>query len=316
MNTDAKIMTVIGEIEAGRLGIVDAHNHVWIEPVPGAAPGNPVLVQAGQIQAELQAYRLSGGGGLTDCQPPGCGRNGLRLEELSRLSRVAILGCTGFHLPKYYPPDFWLFHSPVDDIARFFLNEIYLGMEETRPSGKPVYPSFIKVACQASLAQTSPAALEAAANAASQTGLAVGIHTEKGADAENIVAYFTRQGLRADRLVLFHIDKRPDLGLQRELALAGVLLEYDTFYRPKYDPEHRLWPLIEQMVTVGLEDSLALGTDMAEGELWRNIGGGPGLIGLPEIILPRLRRMGLKETSIQKLAGQNLVKRLIRRPQA
>ena len=313
MNSNDKVMTVLGEIKTSQLGVVDAHNHVWIEPVAGAAPGNPVLVQADPIQAELQAYRHAGGGGLTDCQPPGCGRNGLRLAELSRLSGVAILGCTGFHLPKYYPPDFWLLRATADDIARFFLEEIHLGMEETRSSGRPVYPTFIKTACQASLAQTSLAALEAAAMAASQTGLAVGIHTEKGAEAENILAYFTRQGLPADRLVLFHIDKRPDLGLQRELAKAGVLLEYDTFYRPKYDPEHRLWPLIEQMVAAGLEDSLALGTDMAEGELWQNIGGGPGLTGLLEIILPRLRRMGLEETSIRKLGGQNLAKRLIRR---
>ena len=308
-----QVTTVLGPVSAGSLGALDAHNHMWIEPVPGAPPGGPVLNRFEPIRAELTAYRQAGGSSQTDCQPPLCGRNGLRLAELSRLSQVHIVGCTGFHLQRYYPPDFWLWQASAEQAAGYFIAELEQGMVETRPSGTPVYPGFIKAACQAELALTPQAALEGAAQAAFQTGAALGIHTEKGAQAEHILAFFTRQGLPADRLILFHIDKRPDLGLQRELAQAGVLLEYDTFYRPKYDPDHRLWPLIEQMTAAGFEDSLAFGTDMAESEFWQSLSGGPGLPGLLNLIQPRLRSLGLDETCIQKITGGNLARRLSRK---
>jgi hypothetical protein len=45
-----------------------------------------------------------------------------------------------------------------------------------------------------------------------------------------------------------HVDKRPDVGLHRELARAGVLLGYDTFGRPKYNPDQGVWQLIPALV--------------------------------------------------------------------
>ena len=106
------------------------------------------------------------------------------------------------------------------------------------------------------------------------------------------------------------MDKAPDFGLHRALAQAGVLLEYDTFYRPKYSPERGVWPLIEQMVAAGYAGSVALATDMAEASLWRCFGGGPGLAGLLTLIRPRLENMGLSPSAIQKLFGGNIARRL------
>jgi phosphotriesterase-related protein len=63
---------------------------------------------------------------------------------------------------------------------------------------------------------------------------------------------------------LRHIDKRPDHGLHAELTQAGVMLAYDTFFRPKYDPERNLWPQISAMVAAGLNHVVALATDVAE----------------------------------------------------
>ena len=36
------VITVQGPLQYERLGITDAHNHMWIEPVPGADPSAPV----------------------------------------------------------------------------------------------------------------------------------------------------------------------------------------------------------------------------------------------------------------------------------
>jgi predicted metal-dependent phosphotriesterase family hydrolase len=89
-----------------------------------------------------------------------------------------------------------------------------------------------------------------------------------------------------------------------------VLLEYDTFYRPKYSPETNVWPLIEQMAAAGLSDRLVLATDMAETDQYLAAGRGPGLAGLPAKIKARLERMGIPEPAIQQMLGGNIARRL------
>ena len=98
--------TVQGPIDYDRLGITDAHNHMWIDTVPGSDPGAPVLNQFEPILKDLIEYREKGGGALLDCQPVGCGRNGNQLLALSKASGVHIIACTGFHRKKYYSPDY------------------------------------------------------------------------------------------------------------------------------------------------------------------------------------------------------------------
>jgi len=314
METDAdaeqRIVTVTGEFSPEALGICDAHNHVWIDPVVGIAEGSPVLNNQLAILKELCEYQDSGGDALVDCQPGGCGRNGNKLLKLSQTSGVKIIACTGFHRARYYPEDCWMWEASAGEITNTFVNEIRESLAETRELGKPVRAGFIKIACEARLSQTPQAVLEAAADAAAETGSAIEVHTEKGADAEKIINYLNRHKVPSGSIVLCHIDKRPDFTLHCELAQSGILLEYDTFYRPKYDPEHNLWPLIEKMSKEGFCDHVALATDMAEAALWRSPGGGPGLASFPRIVRVRLQEMGLKKNCIDRLMGKNIVRRL------
>ena len=125
-----------------------------------------------------------------------------------------------------------------------------------------------------------------------------------------VVGYFNKKGVNNSQIILCHMDKRMDLGLHKELAQPGVLLEYDTFFRPKYSPEENLWILIDEMVKAGLSYRVALATDMAESSLYHNLGGGPGLASLPGIIRARLTRMHIPENNIQQMLGENISRRL------
>jgi phosphotriesterase-related protein len=153
-------------------------------------------------------------------------------------------------------------------------------------------------------------AVEGAAEAALRSAALMEIHTEKGALAEKACIYFLDRGLAPAQLVLCHMDKRPDLGLHKELARLGVLLEYDTFYRPKYEPQARLWPLLVRMAEAGLAGHVALATDMAEAELYRSLGGGPGLASLPGEIRKQLGQRGIPEAAQQQMLGGNIARRL------
>jgi 5-phospho-D-xylono-1,4-lactonase len=300
------ISSVTGNVPWKTMGITDAHNHVWIDPVEQSIPGSPVLNDLDSISTELSAYRLAGGGAIIDCQPGGCGRDGNKLILLSTISGVSIISCTGFHRPIYYSPDHWLWQSSADKISEYFIQEIETGEQETLGSENPVKAGFIKIAGEETLAKTCQPALLAAAQAARLTGKSIEIHTEKGQAASEILAFFVEQGVDARQIILCHMDKRPDVGLHRELIQSGAALEYDTIFRTKYQPEKLLWPLINQLVKDGCENNICLATDMAESMYWSSLGLGPGLQAFPSLVKQRLLDMGLPTEIVKKLIGGNI----------
>lgn len=304
-----RVITVTGPVEPSSLGITDAHNHVWIDPPVGAAPDVPALREYDAIAAELNDYCTAGGGAQVDCQPGGCGRDGDRLRALSIHSRVFIVASTGFHLQRYYPPDAAIWMMNADQVAAFFLAEIRDGLEETRGE-QPVYPGLIKIAVYGTPLESPMSLVEAAGQVSKASGLAIAMHTERGQGVEHYLEFFVRQGLSPRRLIFCHVDKRPDFGLHRELAQAGALLEYDTFYRPKYHPEKYLWPLIDAMVQAGLQTQVALATDLADARLWQHIGCGPGIARFASEIPARLRALDINEEAISGLIGGNIARQL------
>jgi phosphotriesterase-related protein len=293
-----------------RLGITDAHNHVWIDPIPGVAEGSPVLNQFELILDELAVYKQRGGGTILDCQPGGCGRDGNKLLELSKASEVNILACTGFHRKKYYPANHWLWGADAQIVHDYLKAELERGLAETLETPSPVRAGFIKIAMEATWMECPQAALEGAAFVAHQTNALLAIHTEKGSLAEKACIYFSDQGVLPQQLVLCHMDKRPDISLHKALAAFGALLEYDTFYRPQYSPKANLWPLIEQMVVAGFSHRVALATDMAEAALYHHLGGGPGLASLPGEIQQTLKSKGFPEADTAQMLGGNIARRL------
>jgi predicted metal-dependent phosphotriesterase family hydrolase len=310
----AQLVTVTGALDPAEAGVVDAHNHVWIAPVPGAAPGAPVLDDEPAIAAELRDYRQAGGRAIVDCQPGGCGRDGRALRRLAEASGVAIVASTGFHLRRYYPDDYWLFDASSQRAAAHFCAELTTGLAETAGSDRPVRAGLVKIAFEAMIERTPCDLVQAAVWACVETGAALEAHTERGQDAERILALLIGFGLGADRIVLCHVDKQPDAELHRALAQAGALLEYDTFYRPKYRPDERVWPLLKQMIADGLSENIAVATDMADPAMWSHMGGGPGLTGLTGQIIPRLEAEGVDAGTIRRLTGENIARHLARKP--
>jgi phosphotriesterase-related protein len=303
------LRTVTGEIPVEAVTLADGHAHAWIKPPPNVMDENaPILDDYDSILAELEDFKQAGGAALVDCQPGGCGRDARMLSHLSETSGLYITAATGFHLKRYYPMESWLWTATQKQAAAFFIEELTVGTTET--SGT-VRAATIKIGYDGLIEGQTRTLMEAAAEASLQTGAAILVHTEKGQNVEALLSFFADLGVGAGRLYLCHMDKRPDSGLHRELAKAGALLGYDTFLRPKYNPEENVWPLIETMVKDGLADLVALGLDMAAPGLWAHQGGEWGLLALPQLILPRLRAAGMDEATITRLAGQNVARRLV-----
>jgi phosphotriesterase-related protein len=308
-----ELQTVTGPIPLEEIKLVDAHAHLWIEPPKGVAPkfrlelNNPHL-----IEVELKEFRSSGGTTLLDCQPGGCGRDARRLVKFSEAAELHIAAVTGFHLQRYYPAEHWLWSASEQAALAYFVNELSVGLQES----DGVLAAAVKVGYEGEIKEQSQVLMEAAAEAARQTGAALLFHTEEGRRVEELPLFFEDRGVPIQRLYFCHMDHRPDLGLHRELAQAGALLGYDTFIRSTYKPDQNVWPLLLEMVNDRLEDHIAIGLDLAHSMLWRCYGGGPGLVALTDQILSQLHGEGLSETVVSKLTGQNIAHFLARQKAA
>jgi phosphotriesterase-related protein len=200
-----------------------------------------------------------------------------------------------------------LWSADASQATAYFIEELTLGMRET---GGTIPATTIKVGYEGSINGQTRALMEAAAEASQQTGAMILFHTERGINVEALPPFFEQHGIPPRRLYLCHVDKRPDLGLHRELAQAGVLLGYDTFVRPQYGDS--VWTLLKAMVADGLAGSIAICLDLALASMWRHYGGEPGLLALPHQIIPRLYQEGIGEREIKQLTGQNVAQRLVR----
>jgi len=300
------VRTVLGLAPLDKLHIVDAHSHTWIDVVEGADSNAPSLNDEDLLLSGLEAYSRAGGNAIVDCQPAYCGRDGNKLVRQATLSEVSIVACTGFHRRLYYGLEAGPWKMSAQEASDFFLDEIKHGLKETRTSNGVTRPGFIKIAAEKTLAESPRALFEAAANACRLSGLAVEMHTERGADVESFLAFFLGHEISPTRLIFCHVDKRPDFGLHREMAQAGVLLEYDTFFRPYYRPEENVWPLLNQMLAAGLGSNIALATDMASENMWQQL----GPVAFLTEIGGRLRNEGVDQNTLQQLLGGNIVDRL------
>ncbi|MCB0163158.1 MAG: hypothetical protein KDI79_02955 [Anaerolineae bacterium] len=305
-----ELQTVTGLIPIEDVKLADAHAHVWINPPKGVSPKYLLeLNHAQRIDAELKDFRSAGGTSLIDCQPGGCGRDARMLVKFSEAHGLHITATTGFHLERYYPSGSWLWSASEAMALDYFVGELTSGLRENGD----VLATTIKIGFEEKIEGQTRVLMEAAAEAARRTGAALLFHTEQGLNAEELPLFFEDRGVPADRLYLCHLDKRPDFGLHRELAQAGVLLGYDTFARSTYKPRQNVWPLLLQMMQRGFEDQIAVGLDLARSSLWQHYGGQPGLVYLPDKILSKLHGEGLSETIVSKLTAQNIARFLVRR---
>ena len=140
------LVSVTGEIAAGKIRLADAHNHLWIAAVADAAPDSPVLTDFDLLLRELNEFAAAANGlaAQFDCQPGGFGRNAVKLRELSGQSGVVIVSSTGYHLKKY-APSHWLWTASAGRAADHFIHELTVGVEEAQHDA-PIRAGFIKIA--------------------------------------------------------------------------------------------------------------------------------------------------------------------------
>jgi len=297
-----KITAVTADIDPGDLGFCQSHEHCYI---------------AGSIDdpektlAELKLYRFAGGRVLVDAQPGGCGRNAAVLSRISKESGVHIIASTGFHKLSLYPGSHWINTISEEELTRLFIDELDQGMYLDGDSAFPrqqggAKAGQVKTALDAEgLTSRYQKLFTAAAQAAKAAGCAVMVHIEKDSNPKELAAFFSKQGLPADRLIFCHLDRAiADINIHKEICGQGIYLEYDTIARPKYHDDEKEISIILEMVKSGYEKQLLLSLDTTRSRL-RSYGGEPGLAHILEEFIPLLLKHGLTEEHIRSFFIEN-----------
>jgi phosphotriesterase-related protein len=287
----AEIVTVLGPIAPSHLGVTDAHDHLFLR---SPALKGQEFDNVDKAVEEVSAAARGGLQAIIEVTPIGLGRRPAKMRAVAEATGVHIIAATGYHRDAHYTDSHWVREAPIELLAERILADLQQGMHPDDWMTEAPLDSARAGVIKAGASYQRISALEerrltAAAIGSRETGAPILIHTEIGTCGHEIVDLLTREGVKADRIILAHLDRNPDLELHAEIAARGVTLEYDTPGRIKYRPDSQLLDLVEAMVRRGHETALMLALDLGQRDYFRAYGGGPGLTYLMEIFVPRLR---------------------------
>lgn len=311
-------LTVNGVTKKDFLGIIDSHSHLWIEDITSGYKKKDlkfIVDDFSIIKEELKKFKnddidsiSNGYATIIDCQPWGCGRNGNKLFELSKISGVNIISVTGFHKKEYYPSDSPIWKMSRKDAAKFFSSEVENGLIETSDTnyqGSKIKAGAIKIAFIGDLKDQYSILTEAAIDTSLLTGAPLIVHTERGLGVEKLVSFFKKKEISFSKIMLCHMDKRADIEFHRYLADKSIYLEYDTFMRSKYKPDKNVWPLLIKMVREGYSRSVTIGSDLSSNSSWKTINREKGLAGFFKNIVERLASLDIDTADIENIIKKN-----------
>jgi phosphotriesterase-related protein len=286
------IITVLGPIPSTQLGVTDAHDHLFLR---SPALAGQEFEDIDSATEEVASGKISGLQAIVEVTPIGLGRHPAGLRAVAKATGVHVVAATGYHRDAHYPEGHWVREASVELLAERILADLQQGMHPddwlTSAAPDPARAGVIKAgASYQRISRLEERRLMAAAMASRQSGAPILVHTEIGTCAHDIVDLLLREGVAANRVILAHMDRNPDVELHSAVAERGVRLDYDTPGRIKYRPDSQLLDIIEGMVSAGHAGSIMLGLDLGQRDYFRAYGGGPGLTYLMDTFVPRLRK--------------------------
>ena len=310
-----RIRTVLGDIDADRLGWCQCHEHLFLEK------GKSYEVSAALCMddydkslQELMQYRQAGGCSYVDAQPVGAGRMAERMVKAAQASGVHIVGSTGFHKTGFYEEDSFIFSWNEEQLADLFLSELEEGMLSSVQDGEKrlaARAGIVKVAVDKGGVYgtaTYEKLFRAALTAAKKSGMAVLAHFESETDAFELLKLMEEYALPPEGLIACHLDRaRHDLGYHKELAQAGAFLEYDTINRLKYISNEKEIQLICGMLEAGFRSSLLFSLDTTNQRL-RSYGADFGLDYILTTFSAMLAEAGVGEDTLHDIMTANAAK--------
>lgn len=269
------VMTVTGEIPPEQLGITYAHEHLIVNPKPEDYRYNCYnLTNVEQAIADVKDVINAGGRTLVDMAPLNFGRDVRLLREISKRVGMHLICCSGFHKEAFIPEQ--ARRMTITEITDWLLREIREGADCSSEIRTSIRPGVLKFGT--SLNQITPMeelCMRAVIDVHLETGLPVSTHCDQGTMASQQLDEAMRYGMRAERLLLGHVDMGCGSEELLELCERGVNISIDHIGR-SIDDRMRL-DLLEYLFDHGCSHKIFVSSDMGKQDYLKSYGGTPGL---------------------------------------
>jgi phosphotriesterase-related protein len=337
-------MTVLGPVAPEAIGPTLMHEHVFADLRPffagpdGEDADRPVdisllsrlrrnplavtrdnllLSDAAVAVEEFRRFAAAGGSALVDCTIVGLGRDAARLVEVARETGLHIVQGTGIYVERTHPD--WVDDADAGQIVELFVRDLVEGIADTGVRagiiGEIGTSGFRRGAAtrDGDMTPAEEKVLRAAGRASVQTGAAVTVHLDpRGEGAHRAIDVLTEEGVAPDRIVMCHMDARPDLAYHVAVAERGVYVELDHFGREyyaghmarPYPSDARRIELLCGLLERGYRDQLLVSQDVCM-KIDLEAYGGVGYGHFLRELVPILRRAGVEETDLEALLVNN-----------
>jgi predicted metal-dependent phosphotriesterase family hydrolase len=300
---EAVLVSVTGEIRPTQVGVTLPHEHILVDFIgadsvsPNRYNSDSVFIRVLPFLQELKKHNVKT---YVECTPNYLGRDVRLLKRLSEATGLNIITNTGYYgaaNEKFLPPH--AFTETAEGLAEQWIEEWNKGID-----GTGIKPGFMKLSADAGpLTETQRKIMKAGALAHLKTGLTLAVHSGDGNAAREELEIFMAHGVSPEAFVWVHAQNEKNFEVFKELATAGVWVEFDYVHTETID---QYVGLMKYMKEHKLLHRVLLSHDAG----WYNVGeprGGDfrGFIALFETLLPRLREEGFAQNEIDQVIKIN-----------
>ena len=298
--TQHEVITVLGPIKPGEMGITQTHEHLVLDAMDHYGGYGFVIDDEELVTEELGAFTRAGGRTICDVTVDEIGRNPAALARISVAANVHVVMGAGWYREFGYPPEIETHTSNqladilvreievgVGDsgIRAGFIGEIGTGRHHVKPAEERVF--------------------RASALAQQQTGVVISTHTTRwGTLAMEQIAMLEEYGADLSRVIIGHLGDRRGVHHLLPIAARGVYVEVDNIGYLDYQPESVRADNVAALVQEGFVDQVLLSEDICMLDHLKTLGG-KGYGYLLEIFVPMLLERGVEQTDIDKMLITN-----------
>lgn len=289
--------TVLGDIEADKMGFTYPHEHLWAVP-PACQKDRDLELSSyeGSVK-ELQIFKEAGGCTLVEASTLDYGRDLSKLKAMSEETGVNVIATTGFNKHIYYPK--WVEEKSMEEIADILASDIETGRDGVRAG-------FIKIGTWYNMIHPlEKKTAIAAATAQKKCGAPIWGHTEAGTMGMEVLDILEAENVDFSTVALGHLDRNADEYYLLKLAERGIYIQFDGPGKVKYYPDSVRVALIKSLIAHGHADQLLISGDMGRASYLEGYGGGPGFRFIKTKFIPRLLDEGVSQADIDKIFIEN-----------
>jgi phosphotriesterase-related protein len=302
------VQTVLGPIDASKLGFTLTHEHVV--PADSEGPGSRKTFSSRAISVadavdKLKAARDAGIHTVVDLSPAEGGRDVRFAEEVSRKSGMQIVVCTGQRL---FPPG--LRDRTTAQLTELFIKEIEQGIGDTGIKAGVIKAATVSDGGARSVTVFEERVLRAAARASKATGVPIETHSNsrlRGGIKQAEV--FEAEGVSPARVSIGHSDDTDDMDYLIGLAKRGYTLSMDHAFWGMAPGAALPWQKrvesVKRLIDAGFVDKIFFSNDWVHGDVERETVNPDGMLFTIRKTIPYLRQLGVSEQQIQTIAIEN-----------